>query len=204
VAQSSFLVLSRTAKEADYTSALADYRCAAAKNHDYCHGIRAYRGSSAAEVRRNGRHSRRSDDCCSCWASRHVDQSLLENPADQPTRDGPCGTCALIARAGSTGGSIPRILRVRGHDLSNCLALPRYAGYSRNAETDCCPSLSLACAASSLSLREADFVRAHAGGEKSQLCEEKHPGGHSSLACRVSVHPERRGVHQLRRRLPDD
>ena len=143
-ARSTSSVLNTSAKPADCTSEpAADYRNAAAKNRHCCHGTTAYRDSCAAEARRNGRRSNSSDECY-CYSAMHCAGRRYShrNRNGQSPVDDPHGTCGRIARAGSPGDSIHRILTARGHGPSCRAELPRCAGYFRNAEAHCCPSSS--------------------------------------------------------------
>ena len=228
-------VLNTSAKPADCTSEpAADYRNAAAKNRHCCHGTTTYRDSCAAEVRRNGRCSNSSDEryCCSavhCAGRRYSHR----NRNGQSTVDDPHGTCGRIARAGSPGDSIHRILTARGHGPSCRAELPRCAGYFRDAEEHCCPSSSSVCAASFQARRAAGFARiraeAHcclssssacagsflsrraaglardrAAAERFRLHREKRPGGRCLQRRRGPEHPDRRDDRSSRRHLPDD
>ena len=245
----------------DYTSEPGvDYKSAVAKNRDY-RGTPKYRGCCVAEARKQGRRSNSRDYCCwtteyrdSCAAAarrnvHHLNSSddcrcyseaarcagrhhSRRNRNGQPRRGDPEGACVLIAGAGSWDDSIRRTLSPRGHGRSYRAAPPRCAGCSRDAETDCCLSLSSAyaasfpskraaglariradphcclssnpaCAVSFPSRKAAGFARDPAAAERFRLHREKNPGGRCFQRRRGLEHPDRHGDRSSRRHLRD-
>src|SRR6266850_244323 len=223
------------------TPAYRDCCVAEARKHDHCSNSRdyccwttEYRGSTAAEARKRDRRSSSSDDChCYSEAARCAGQSYSRrNRNGQPRRGDPGGACGLIAGAGSWDDSILRIPSARVPDPLHCPALPKYARYFREAETDCrassssacaasfpsktaaglariraaahcCPSSNPACAASFSSRKAAGFARDPAAAERFRLHRKKSPGGRCFQRHRGPEHPDPHGDRPPRRHLPD-
>jgi hypothetical protein len=201
-AQSTSSVLSTTARAVDYTSEPGvDHKSAAAKNGDY-RRTPAYRDCCAAAARRNVRHLNSSDDCrCYSEAARCAGRHHSRRSRNgQPRRGDPGGACVLIARAGSWDDSIRRILPARGPGRSYRAALPRCAGYSRDAPTDCCLSVSSAYAASFPSKMAAGLARiradAHCYPSSNRACAASFP---SRKAAGLARNPAAAGRFRLHR-----